>query len=360
MLPVLVFVMVAAACVWLWSRAGLSGGVPGIAEGVRSVVSSPRIAAVQQILVKPYQNVEAGDPVAVVMPIDPRAELSLLQTELNLTRMSLQPSIAEENAMNFEQIRVDLLRTKSELAIAKVNLERLENQVRRNTPLFADKLIAEDIYDLDLKTRDVFKVEVIEKSNAVAQIEARLNELEKFGQPEDLSTNSPVALALARLNLLRARVATNWAPITLRAPISGMVSAVAHQPGENALEGEPIVAINALVSDRVVCYLRQPYTIDLHVGMEVVMTTRERKARQIPGSVAYVGAQLELITNALAYIKPGALVDVGLPVAIQFPPDVELRPGEILDLTFKQRVASVLPSILSPTASLQHTENERN
>jgi hypothetical protein len=34
---------------------------------------------------------------------------------------------------------VDLLRTKSEQAIAKVNLERAQNEVQRNTPLDHDK-----------------------------------------------------------------------------------------------------------------------------------------------------------------------------------------------------------------------------
>jgi hypothetical protein len=65
--------------------------------------------------------------------------LDLLQVERQMARLRFQPSLAEQNAMNYEQVRVDLLRTKSEQAIAKVNLERAQNEVQRNTPLDHDK-----------------------------------------------------------------------------------------------------------------------------------------------------------------------------------------------------------------------------
>jgi multidrug resistance efflux pump len=343
-LPLAVFGTVAAACLWLWKDNVASGGIAGVAEGMRSAVSSPRVATVQQILVQPYQLVNAGDPVAVVLPIDPRAELGLLQTELNLARIGLQPSIAEENVMNFEQIRVDLLRTKAELAIAKVNVQRLENQVNRNVPLYEEKLLSEDLHDLALKTRDAFKAEVFEKSNAVVQIERRLGELEALGLPQALGSNSAVALTLGRLNTLRQQIATNWMPITLRAPISGMVSGVSHQPGESTLEGEAIVSIQSLVSDRIIGYLRQPYPLDPYVGMEVLMTTRDRKPRRLTGTLSHVGAQVEMITNVLAFIRIGAVVDAGLPIVVTVPPEAGIRPGEIIDLTFRVPLGRRSPS----------------
>ena len=125
-------------------------------------------------------------------------------------------------------------------------------------------------------------------------------------------------------------------PVTLRAPITGMVSAITKQPGENALEGEPLVAINGLVSDRVVGYLRQPYPFDPQVGLPVVMTTRERKPRRVTGEIMQVGSQLEIITNALAFVRQGSLVDAGLPIVIGLPRGIHVRPGEILDLTFRK------------------------
>ncbi|HWN96707.1 MAG TPA: hypothetical protein VNT99_16890, partial [Methylomirabilota bacterium] len=334
-LPLLVFCVGAVVAVICWQQVGTSTGVAGMGEGIRSTVSAPFPARLHELLVRPYQLVQVGDPVAVIVPNDPRIQLDLLQSELDFARMQLQPSIAEENAMNFEQIRVDLWRTKAELAIARVNLERTENQVRRNEPLFREKLVSEDIYDLSAKARDMYAVEVLEKSNAVAQIEKRVGELEILGLPQTGATNSVLFTTLARLRTLQDAVATNWAPITLKAPASGMVTSVSRRDGENVIEGEPLIGISSLHSERVVGYLRQPYPVQPEVGMEVTMTTRERKPRKFSGVLTEIGAHVEIITNALAFIRPGTLVDAGLPLMVSLPEAVQIRPGEIVDLSFR-------------------------
>jgi multidrug resistance efflux pump len=351
-LPVIVFLMVSGATVLIWRTTATSTGVAGVGEGVRSQVSSPTVARIQSIMVRPYEMVNAGDPVAVLIPIDPAAGLGLLQADMDLARLTFQPSVAERNSMNFEQIRVDLLTTKAELEIAKVNLARFENQVRRNEPLFKEKLVSEDIYDLSVKTRDMFSAEVIAKSNAVAQIEKRLVELQSLGVPQAIAPDSALGTTIQRLESLRTQLATNWAPITLRAPITGMVGSVARQAGESAVEGEILLTINALTSERVVAYLRQPYPIDPHVGQEVVMITRERKPRRLNGSILQVGAQVEMITNALAFIRTGSLIDVGLPIVVSIPPDVSIRPGEILDITFRAppSTGGLLRNLIPPAA----------
>lgn len=335
-LPLVVFGAGIGVAMMCWKQIGTSTGIMGVGEGIRSTVSSPLPARVHQLLVQPYQVVEAGDAVAVIVPNDPRVELDLLQTELDLARIQLQPTIAEENAMNFEQIRVDLWRTKAEVAIAKVNLERAENQVRRNEPLFKEKLVSEDIYDLSVKTRDMYAAELLAKSNAVVQIEKRVGELEVLGLPQSGASNTMVLNTLARLRTLQTAAVTNWGPITLRAPVTGMITSITRRDGENVIQGEPLVGISSLNSERVVGYLRQPYPIEPDLGMEVTMTTRERKPRKFSGVVTEIGAHVEVITNALAFVRPGTLVDAGLPLVISLPDNVHVRPGEIVDLNFRK------------------------
>jgi multidrug resistance efflux pump len=338
-LPPLVFCAGVVVAVICWRQIGTATGVAGMGEGVRASVTTPFPARLQQLLVQPYQVVKIGDPIAIIAPNDPRIDIDLLQTELAVARLQYQPTIAEENAMNFEQIRVDLLRTKAELSIAKVNLERFENQVRRNTPLFKEQLVSEDIYDLSLKSRDLYAVEVFEKSNAVAQIEMRLRELETLGLPQ-VVTNSPLLSTLFRLRGLQESAVTNWGPITLRAPIHGMVTSILRQEGENVIAGEPLASLASLESHRIVGYLRQPYNAMPEIGTEVVMTTRERQPRRFSGHVTEIGAHVEVITNALAYIRPGSLVDAGLPVIIRPQEGFRLRPGEVVDLSFRLRPAN--------------------
>jgi multidrug resistance efflux pump len=361
-MPIIVFVLLVTGITFLW-RHGISGYLSGVAEGVRSTVTSPQIGVLHQLNVQPYQVVKMGDPIAVLLPRDPKVALDLLQSKLAISRLRLQPTVAEQNVMNFEQIRVDLLRTKSELAVARVNLAHAASEVRRNTPLYKEKLVSEDLYELSVKTHDMYQAEVDTKSKTIREIERRLQELSSYGVPQSPSSNDLAQAMIAQLEGMHVAAATNWGPIVLRAPISGMISIVYRQQGENVMEGEPLIAINSDWADRIVGYLRQPYAIEPQVGLGVMVTTREKKMRTFWTEITQVGAQLETITNTLAYIRQGSLLDAGLPVVIDVPKGLRLRPGEVVDLVFKPKPAgtdeALPPPILDSASAAKHAAHPR-
>ena len=343
--PVLVFFIVGGAVLMLWQTIAMSPTLSGVGEGLRSLISSPQPAVLQRILVEPYQVVNKGDPIAVISPADPRIQFDLFRSELEIARIRLQPSIAEGNAMNYERVRVELLRTKSELAVAKEKLALAERDLQRNTPLFHEKLVSEAIYDLSLKTRDMHKVEVEEKTKAVMEIEKWLEDLSGLGDPLSARASEAQSSLLAELQRAYVSAATNLAPITLVAPITGMVGQIQRQPGEYVVAGEPLIIINSLWSDRVVGYLRQPYRIDPEVGMPVLVTTRTHQHEKFWTQIAQVGTHIEIITNSLAYLKMGAVVDEGLPIVVDLPPNAKIRSGEIVDLLIRPKPGSTDPAV---------------
>lgn len=304
----------------------------GVGEGLRSLVVSPQVARIQEIRVAPYQMVRQGDPIAIVVPLDTPARIDLLRAEMQLAQFYIQPSLAEANSLDFERIRVELLRHKSELAIARVNLDLAEKDVRRNTPLHQKKLVSDEIYDLSVKTRDLHQAEVEEKMKAIAEIESRMSRLSRFGDPDAAVTNEQRAALMARLEQARNSAATNLGPIVLTAPITGMAGTWCRNPGEHVAEGEPILVVHSQWSDRIVGYLRQPYQVDPQVGMPVQATTRTRQRLTFSTEILQVGAQVETLTNSLAFFRQGMLVDVGLPIVVRVPPEVKIRPGEMVDL----------------------------
>jgi multidrug resistance efflux pump len=334
-LPPMVFAGVVLSCYLLWKHVGRGSTVPGVGEGVRSMVASPYVGEVQQVYVEPFQWVEAGQPLARVAPVDPQARLDLLQSELQLARMRLEPSVSDQNAMSYERVRVEWLRLKQEVAVAKVNLERAESALRRNEALVKDKLVSEDMFELSLKERDLYRAEIREKSAAVSEIEARLAQLRSLGEPQSPGTNAPLAEMIDRLERRITMVETNWAPLTLVAPISGMVAMVYRRASEYVVEGEPLITINSARSDRIVAYLRQPYPLDPELGMEAEIMTRNRKRQRFVSKISEIGAQVEMITNSLAFIRQGSMVDEGLPVVFRLPPEASIRPGEIVDVVLK-------------------------
>lgn len=332
-LPAAVFLVTLAAAIVLGKRVGTTQGIAGVAEGIRSIVASPVVGLLQEVKVQPFEMVHAGQPLAILSPVDARSQLDLVQAGVQLARMRQQPSVADQNAMNFEQINVDLLRLRQELAVAKVSLERAQSVLQRNEILYKKKLVSEDAYELSLRDRDVAQTEVAETTKAIAAIEQRLHELRPLGVPG--ATNLPMTQLIGQLEEQLNNAETNWAPIVLTAPISGMVHMIHRQPGEYVGDGEYLLTIHSTRASHIIGYMRQPYRMEPEIGMPVQVLTRSTQRRQFQSIVRQVGAQMDYITNAVAYMKPAALVDTGLPILIDVPPHVNIRPGEVVDLVFQ-------------------------
>ena len=347
-IPPLVFLAIIAGCYFIWAHVGATSGVAGVGEGTRSIIASPYVGIIDRLYVEPFQWVEQGQPIAQVTPVDSRARLDLLQSEVQIARMRLEPSLSDRNALNYERLRVDWLRLKQEVAIAKVNFEHANNLLQRNEKLVKENLVSQDVYELSLQQRNVYQSQVETTSAALKEIEERMIQLRSLGEPEHPGTNQPVDEMIAGLEKRLTAVQTNWAPMILYAPISGMVQGVYRRSAEYVVEGEPLVTITSPRSERVIAYLRQPYPVEPEIGMEVEIITRSRKRQRFTSRVAEIGAQLEMITNSLAFIRQGAVIDEGLPIVFPVPTDAHIRPGEIVDVVF--RPMSLLPRPTNDTA----------
>lgn len=318
----------------------------GIGEGVQSFVTAPHPVYVQEWLIKPHTIVTAGTPVAIVLPANPQADFDLLRSQLEMERLRSAPSLAEDNAMDFERIRVELLKIKSELAIARVKLQFAEKEVARNAPLYREKLVSEDIYELSLNDRDELKAEVDEKAKAIVQIEDRLRRLRPIGEPDETATRSGhVKDWMLELERTQAAAARNLEPLALVASITGLVGLPLRQAGEFVPLGEPLAAVSSLQSEHVVAYLRQPYRFDPRVGMTARVTTRTHQRQSFVTRVVQVGAQMEVLTNSVALWRPGSLVDAALPIVLNIPDGISIRPGEVVDVAISESEPSKEMSI---------------
>jgi multidrug resistance efflux pump len=334
-LPLLAFAAGCALVAVLWIQEGGGRSLPGVGEGVRTAVLSPQPAVILELLVEPYSSVQQGEPIAVVKPYDPRADLDLLRSRLEIARLRTTPTLTETHAVDRERLRMDLLQTRSELAVARVRLGLAEGDLARNTPLFRQKLVTEEIYELSRSTRDMYQAEVDEKAAAVSGMEQRLKQLE---QAEIAS--APTSLQddlFERLETSQSAAETNWAPVTLVAPINGTLGMFLRNAGEFVIEGETLVTVLSDRADRIVGYLRQPFGFEPRPGLDVMVSLRSGGRKRFMSEIKHVGAQFEVITNSLALVRDGMLVDSGLPVIVEVPAHIHIRPGEVVDLLIKRR-----------------------
>jgi multidrug resistance efflux pump len=332
--PLLVFGATLLLIFTIWKRVPAATGLRGVGEGVVSTLTSPQDGFIREVTRQPREWIQAGEQLVTIAPFDPGSRLDLLQSQLQLSRLTLEPSITDRNALNYEQLRVDSLRLRQELAMAKANLNRAERTLPRHEALVKERLLPQDVYELTVRDRDFYHAQVEETTKALEEIDRRLEQLRNLSEPAHPGVNPLVSEIVPKLEQQMSSIQTNWNPVTLLAPISGEVNFF-RNPGEFVRAGEPVAIINSPHASHVVAYLKQPMPFKPHTGMPMEITTRSTEPIRFMTEIARVGARVEVITNALAYVPAGALVDSGLPLILPVPENIEVRPGEIVDIDWR-------------------------
>jgi multidrug resistance efflux pump len=119
--------------------------------------------------------------------------------------------------------------------------------------------------------------------------------------------------------------------VTLRAPISGLVSAINYRPGARVRRGETIATITASRPERIVGYLRSTGSQPPRPGDAVEVRSRANRRLVGLGQVLRVGHHYETVSTNIAAASVGLALR-GLPVLVSLPENLTLLPGEIVDL----------------------------
>lgn len=158
--------------------------------------------------------------------------------------------------------------------------------------------------------------------------ELRVTRFQKVraGEPLVKVLNAEPKLAEAQLN-----------PVQLCAPMDGTVTAIHFRPGEFVTPGQPIVTIATDEPTRIIGYLRPSGGGEPKSGAQVLVRSRGGQRLTGTAQVIEVGSQLEVLPPALQSSVKLAGAELALPVNISLPAGLDLRPGELVDL-------SIIPS----------------
>jgi hypothetical protein len=98
---------------------------------------------------------------------------------------------------------------------------------------------------------------------------------------------------------------------------------------------EPIITISATNTSRITAFVRQPLAFEPLPGMEMEIRTRTGARTISRGRVMRIGRQMETVAPQLLPHPPSGgnvAVEYGLPLLVSLPPELQLHPGEIVDL----------------------------
>ncbi|MCU0963001.1 MAG: HlyD family secretion protein, partial [Pirellulaceae bacterium] len=120
-----------------------------------------------------------------------------------------------------------------------------------------------------------------------------------------------------------------------RAPLAGTVVAVHRYPGQSVRAGDPILTIASEQARYIVSYIPQERGAPPTVGWGVKVRARTVGSQPRESVVESVGPQIELIP--VHQRRHPQVPEWGLPVRVLLPEGLEVRPGELIDVTFIAR-----------------------
>lgn len=339
--PALVFGAAVLVTVMLWRDAITPAMLVGEVKTVRSTVNSPVPALLHRLTAQRLQPVKAGDVLAELVPSDPRQALDLLQNELSLLRAEASATESAQDiaasrrreALDYERLKLDWMAEKVALVVAQSEAKRAA----------MDLELAQGLVNAPAGSQRYTQEAQLAREKADAEVAARQALVDSLGQRMEELSVSPAdkskpaddrwQKAVQSLEQRLASVEKNHGVIVLRAPIDGMVTEVLRRTGENVTQGEPLVVVTATQPESIVGYLRQPLPVEPVVGQQVEVRTQGRERLKGMALVTRVGAHFEPIINPA--LHPATTPEVGLPVEISLPPNLRLRPGELVGLLIK-------------------------
>jgi multidrug resistance efflux pump len=120
--------------------------------------------------------------------------------------------------------------------------------------------------------------------------------------------------------------------LVIRAPITGRITTLNCVPGQAVIQGQTIMTITSDISNQVISYIRQDQRFKPVTRMPVELRSQLEEAT-VAAEVKEVGPRVESIPTQ--QLRDPRTPEWGIPVVISIPPAVRLRPGELVEVRFR-------------------------
>jgi multidrug resistance efflux pump len=337
LVPIVVFAATLSSIGVLWRNHVAAPTLVGQAEPVIADVTSQKPGMLAGLHVVRFQRVKAGEPIGMVMLAEPQlleSSLAVIRAEIEMLRANMEPMAAQQrNALDYNRVRLQWMRQRAELASVRVSLQLAETELCRTQELFKAKICSQRELDTATATQTGLKQEVEELTLLVAEGDQNFRLLQPTNTTDiarisDDPLRAAIAVQESKLRMTEAELS----PITLRASIDGIVTAIYRRSGEAVVAGQPIVALATLSPVRIVGYVNAPLRQEPKPGTRVEVRTRGWRREVGLAQVVAVGTQMESLPPALlSPFKVGSL-ELGLPLEVSLPANLRIRPGELVDL----------------------------
>ena len=379
-LPAVTFVCIAALTLWMWNRQANLGNAVGTVEAIRVDVPAGADGLVQMPPPRDtwnrFDTVQADETVAVIGHFDD----SLSHAKLQTIRMQVEEvganMVAEAARFDIdliidvegneidrgrrgdnidwqiEALRLQILDQQTELAAAVKEYQKLSltasylvNAYKTGGSV-SEQQVRENGLERDrVKTLIEKGRRSLEERKSLLRIENTRRDLKRdseTGHDAELREASRKILAPFKnqvevLNAQMGEVQTEFNSLEVKAPISGEVTMIHAYPGQAVQAGDPIITIAQDSGRYIVSYVRSDQRVRVEPNMEVRVREKRSGARPLRAMIVDVGPQVEPVPEQ--HLRDPAQPEWGLPITIELPLDLDVRPGELIDIIFSGRMA---------------------
>lgn len=338
-LPVLVFLSVGVVVVMLWEQKMSSPGFIGKVVGEQSLVSSPGDGVLIDLETEEFSTVSRGQRLGQLFRSDStyiQAQMNAIQAEINYLRQSLDPIIGDQRSrIDYEELKIEEIQKKIDLGSLQIEKQQAESDFNRALELRKRDLISEQEFELSQTRLNLLQDQVEETTALIEHLGNRLNELEETGRLATRSERDPLLAAIEVLEKELDVILAETGPLSITAPIDGVISMMKRKQNEYVSAGDSIFVIESMQPRHILGYIRQPFTVDPEVGMEVEIRSRKPQRQFFISSIEEIGGHIRMIEPNMQ--RPGAMFESGLPVKVSIPENVDmaLTPGEIVDIVLR-------------------------
>lgn len=346
------FAVVLGLTAYTWKGYVGPSSLVGEVQTLRSTVAAPVSGRLSQVSVVAFQRVKAGQVVGQITPVEMAvldAQVALARARIDQVRINYEPALRQQNnEVNYAGLRMNWLDARTQLAVqlARTNFlaGELDRAIRFQAGIGTNGVIVRatdgptgfaslaDVQRTQM-AYDETVASIAERQKALSEINEILERIAPMERRLDdeipAGVRSAILVEERNLQLLE----TQLAPRPVLAPIDGVVTAIQHQAGEQVQSGEALLVITAETARTIVAYVRQPVDDVSRPGRTIEVRARRGSRPAARGQITEVGPAMQTIPSELLPLRAGNTpVEVGLPVQISVPPELALRPGELVDL----------------------------
>lgn len=357
--PLLVWTGVLMMALPLYFRQNGGGTVTGFAQKTSYSVASEQAGRLARLEVTLNQDVTAGQIVAsfendeVLLQLrEARTELERLSDELGREKAMWDLDAAGQQvdqqtnlrrfARDASDTHIEYLTTLANLAENRINLQGLELTLGRTRQLEDQKFTSVANLDDDRLAVEALREKIAgQESTLAAMLTAHREAEDRYQEflaeylldvPETELLLKPLETGLKIQQIRIEMVNLSISRCVLRAPSSGKVAEIFHQPGEVVVAGQPILSVLEPRSAGVVAYLPEHRILDLEPGTEVRLRRVADPGQSFVSSISGIGASVQQMPLRLDPLATAP--SWGLAVYVPLPDHQDVKPGEAFRISF--------------------------